>query len=313
MPSLKDLRNRISSVKSTQKITSAMKMVAASKLRRAQEQVEAARSYAERLERMVGNLADSVSGAGVGSDMPKMMTGTGREETYLFVVFGADRGLCGGYNASVYRHARTEIKALMDAGKTVRILPVGRKAKDLLRRSFKDSMLDGYEHLTRGRVQFADLEPIAERITTMYEKDEFDVCVMIFNKFRGAISFRTTEQQLIPFVPPEPAADEDKPTDAAAVQSGPHGAADTAKPLYEYEPSEEDILKVLLPRNLAIQIFQAYLEAQASEHGARMAAMDNATRNAGDMIDRLTLTYNRERQATITRELIEIISGAEAV
>jgi len=299
MPSLKDLKIRIDSVKSTQKITSAMKMVAAAKLRRAQESAEAARPYAARMERMLGSLAQSVGGT---EGAPKLLAGTGADETHLIVAFTADRGLCGGFNSSIIRQVRTMTQELKGAGKTVKIFCVGRKGHDVLKREFPDDIIDHVEGLGRRGVEYGEAAGVAKTITDLFEAGEFDVCTSVFNRFQSAMTQIVTPQQLIPF---EPAEDEAAEEDAKAGE-GP-------KAVYIFEPEEDEILAELLPRNLAVQIFQALLESSASEHGARMTAMDNATRNAGEMIDSLTLTYNRTRQAFITKELIEIISGAEAL
>jgi F-type H+-transporting ATPase subunit gamma len=293
MPSLKDLKNRIVSVQSTRKITSAMKMVAASKLRRAQEQAEAARPYAERMERMLSSLAANVQGGGEG---PKLMTGTGADQVQLLVVISSDRGLCGAFNSSVVREARRTIARLQGEGKTVKVLTVGRKGRDQLRRDYASLIVQSYEEVGRRRLSFADADMVTAKVLEMYEAGEYDVASVIFNKFKSAISQEVTLQQVVPF------ALEAKTEETTEV-----------KPVYEFEPDEEQILADLLPRNLAIQVYRALLESAASEQGARMTAMDNATRNAGDMINKLTITYNRTRQAYITKELIEIISGAEAV
>jgi len=293
MPSLKDLKIRINSVKSTQKITSAMKMVAAAKLRRAQEQAEAARPYSARMDRMIASLAGKSTGVGG----PKLLAGTGSDATHLLVVMTADRGLCGGFNTSIVRAARNRIRALEGEGKTVKILCVGKKGKDQLRRDYSRLIKDSIEGVARKNVEFASADEIGGRLIQMFENGEFDVCTLIFNRFQSAMTQIVTEQQVIPASVPEAANDDDA------------GAAG----LYEYEPDEEGILAELLPRNVATQVFSALLENTASEHGARMSAMDSATRNAGEMIDKLTLTYNRTRQAFITKELIEIISGAEAL
>ena len=296
MASLKDLRNRIASVKSTQKITSAMKMVAAAKLRRAQEQAEAARPYAERMDRMLGSLAASLTGrAGVSP----MLAGTEEDRIHLLVAVTSDRGLCGGFNTSIVRRTRQMANELTDAGKTVKIVCVGRKGRDLLRRDWGDAIVGSYTDIGRRRLSFEDADAIAGKVTEMFEAGEFDVCTMIYNRFRSVVSQIVTAQQLIPFAPPE-SDGEDSGTGASAA-------------VYSYEPDEAEILADLLPRNLAVQVFRGLLESAASEHGARMSAMDNATRNAGDMIKNLTLVYNRTRQAQITKELIEIISGAEAL
>lgn len=297
MPSLKDLKNRIASVKSTQKITAAMKMVAASKLRRAQEQAEAGRPYAERMGRMLSSLAANVQ---AGGETPKLMAGTGRDDVHLLVVMTADRGLCGAFNSAIVREARRHIARLTDAGKTVKIITVGRKGRDQLRRTHPAQIVQTYEDIGRRRLSFSDTDAMTAKILEMFDAGEFDVCSIIYNQFKSAISQIVTIQQIVPFaVSQEPAAGEAAGTEAGA--------------LYDFEPDEEEILAELLPRNLSIQVYRALLESAASEQGARMTAMDNATRNAGDMIGRLTLTYNRTRQAVITKELIEIISGAEAV
>ena len=295
MPSLKELRNRISSVRATQKITSAMKMVAAAKLRRAQEAAEAARPYAERMERMLGSLGGSLAGS---AGAPKLLAGSGEDRTHLVVVATADRGLCGGFNGGIVRRARELIDELEAAGKTVRILCVGRKGRDQLRRLHGTKIVDSIEGVGRRSVEFAEADEIAERVRTMFDEGEFDVCTMVYARFKSAISNEVTVQQLVP----APLPDAEEGADAG----GPAA-------VYIYEPDEEAILEDLLPRNVSVQVYRALLENAASEHGARMAAMDNATRNAGDMIARLTLQYNRTRQAMITKELIEIISGAEAV
>ena len=294
MPNLKDLKNRISSVQSTRKITSAMKMVAASKLRRAQDQAEASGPYAERMGRMLASLAANVQDSGNG---PKLMTGTGADTVHLLVVISSDRGLCGAFNGSIVREAKRQITRLQGEGKTVKVLTVGRKGRDQLKREFASLIVESYEDVGRRRLGFSDADMVASKVLAMFEAGEFDVCSVIFNKFKSAISQIVTVQQLIPFAVPVAEA----------------AATDEAKALYEFEPDEEQILAELLPRNLSIQIYRALLESAASEQGARMTAMDNATRNAGDMINKLTITYNRTRQAYITKELIEIISGAEAV
>src|SRR5438477_3648364 len=296
MPSLKDLRNRIRSVRSTQKITSAMKMVAASRLRRAQGQAEAARPYAQRMERVLASLAQRMAAL---PGAPPLLGGTGRDDTHLIVVATSDRGLAGGFNASILREARRRIRELDNAGKTVKVLTIGRKGRDSLRRDYGRLIHDSLTEIGRRRVSFEEARDISARILALYGAGEFDVCTIVFNRFRSAMTQIGTVQQLIPFAPPTAAAD--------AATAGLAGA------VYEFEPSEEEILAELLPNNLAVQIYTALLENAASEQGARMTAMDNATRNAGDMIDRLTMNYNRTRQAVITNELIEIISGAEAL
>jgi F-type H+-transporting ATPase subunit gamma len=295
MPSLKALRIRINSVRSTQKITSAMKMVAASKLRRAQVQAEAARPYAERMERMLAELAASVAG---NKAAPRLLVGTGREETHLILAVTADRGLCGAFNTNVGRAVRMRVRRLEAEGRKVKIFAVGRKGRDFLRREFADRIVGDVSFAAKKRIGFADAEEIAERIAAMLREGGFDLCTLVYNRFHSVISQITTETQLIP----------------AAAPAREEGAESTApRASYEFEPEEDEILARLLPRNLAIQIYSALLESAAGEQGARMTAMDSATRNAGDMINRLTLNYNRTRQANITKELIEIISGAEAV
>lgn len=295
MASLKALRARINSVKSTRKITSAMKMVAASKLKRAQTQAEAARPYAERMQRMLAALAASAAGS---PNAPRMLIGTGRDQVQLLVVVTADRGLAGAFNTNVGRAARTAIQRLEGEGKTVRVITVGRKGRDYLRREYADRLIGEYSFAGKKRVEFSDVDEVAARITAMLAAGEFDVCTVIYNRFVSVISQVPTEARLVPLPTPE--------ADTAEKPAGPQAQ-------YEFEPDEEAILAALLPRNMAIQLFRALIESAAGEQGARMSAMDNATRNAGDMINRLTLNYNRTRQANITRELIEIISGAEAL
>ena len=297
MPSLKQYRMRIASVKSTQKITSAMKMVAAAKLRRAQEKAVATRPYAERMSRMLGALAGGVPGAAAGIDgAPPLLVGTGRDEIHLVVVATSDRGLCGGFNSSIVRGARNHVRALVGDGKQVKILCIGRKGREQLRRDFGKLIVETFEDFGRRGIAFATAATIARRVRELFDAGEFDVCSVFFARFKSAMTQIVTRQQLIPF-PVEIGAEP-----ASAVDAPP-----------EFEPGEDEILADLLPRNLAVQIFRALLENAASEEGARMTAMDSATRNAGDMIKKLTLNYNRQRQATITKELIEIISGAEAV
>jgi F-type H+-transporting ATPase subunit gamma len=293
MPSLKALRMRINSVKSTQKITSAMKMVAASKLRRAQQQAEMARPYALRMARMLNTLAASV---GDSPNAPAMLAGTGKDQVHLLIAVTADRGLAGAFNSSIGRATRTRARTLEAQGKTVKILAVGRKGRDYLRRELSSRIAGDISYAGKRRIEYADAKELADRITTMLNNGEFDVATLIYNRFQSVISQVVTELQLIP-VPVMQTLSE---TDGSAA-------------LPEFEPDEEMILSRLLPQALAVQTYTALLESSAGEHGARMTAMDNATRNAGDMIKRLTLNYNRARQANITRELIEIISGAEAL
>lgn len=298
MASLKDLRNRINSVKSTQKITRAMQMVAASKLRRAQEAVEAGRPYAERMEKVLASLAASLVNT---PGAPQLLVGNGREDVHLIVVATAERGLCGAFNSSIVRAAIQKIELLKRQGKTVKILTVGRKGAIQLRRNYGKLIVDSIEYPGLRQMGFAQAQPIAERVLAMYEAGEFDVCSLFYNRFQSVISQIVTEVRLIPAQLPE------LPAGAASLNEGLGGA------IYEFEPEEEEILRELLPRNVAVQVLRALLENAASEQGARMSAMDNATRNAGDLINGLTLTYNRTRQAVITTELIEIISGAEAL
>lgn len=292
MPSLKSLRMRINSVKSTRKITQAMKMVAAAKLRRAQSQAEAARPYAQRMERMLASLGAAVAG---NPDAPRMLVGTGGDAVHLLVVVTADRGLAGPFNTNVGRFARARIRELEAQGKTVKLLTVGRKGAAYLKREFASRIVGEVSFAGKKRLEFSDAAEVAARITAMLEAGEFDVCALVYNRFKNVISQVATEQRLIPAPLPESAS------------PLPDGME------YDYEPSGEEILAQLLPQNLAIQVYRALLESAAGEQGSRMTAMDNATRNAGEMINKLTLNYNRTRQANITKELIEIISGAEAV
>ncbi len=292
MPSLKDLRNRIRSVRSTQKITSAMKMVAASRLRRAQEQAEAARPYSARMERMLASLAANLRGL---ANAPRLLAGTGQEQRHLIVVAGSDRGLAGGFNASILRETRRTIRALLADGKEVKLLTIGRKPRDSLRRDHARLIVESLTELGRPRLTFETAQDLGLRLAQRFAAGEFDVATIVYNRFRSAMTQVVTKQQLVPFAPPQ---------DAVAEAGG---------GIYEFEPDETEILEALLPRALAVQLYGALLENAASEQGARMTAMDNATRNAGEMIDKLNMTYNRTRQASITKELIEIISGAEAL
>ena len=293
MPSLKDLRNRIASVKATQKITKAMQMVAAAKLRRAQEAAEAARPYAERMSAVLANVAGSISG----NDAPALMTGTGGDQTHLLVVCTAERGLCGGFNSQIARRAREHARSLLADGKDVKIMTVGKKGYDMLRRDFGDRIIERIELREVKRIGFANADEIAKKVIGLFQDGQFDVCTLFYSEFKSVISQIPTAQQVIPAAAPE------------AADSGEAAAA----AVYEYEPDPASILADLIPRNIAVQIFRALLENAAGEMGAKMTAMDNATRNAGEMIDKLSITYNRQRQAQITKELIEIISGAEAL
>ncbi|MFT8243643.1 F0F1 ATP synthase subunit gamma [Roseomonas sp. BN140053] len=295
MANLKSLRARITSVKSTRKITQAMKMVAAAKLRRAQQQAEAARPYAERMERMLASLGAAVAGS---PDAPRMLVGTGRDQVHLLIVVTGERGLAGAFNTNAGRFARNRIRALEAEGKTVKVLTVGRKGAAYLKRELGSRFVGEISYAAVKRMGFEQAQAVADRVTAMLENGEFDVCSLIYNRFQSVIAQVPTEQRLIPAALPA------NDTGAAAANGG---------ALYEYEPGEEELLTALLPRNLSIQLYRALLESVAGFYGAQMNAMDNATRNAGDMINKLTLNYNRTRQANITTELIEIISGASAV
>ncbi len=290
MPSLKDLRNRIASVKATQKITKAMQMVAAAKLRRAQMAAEAARPYAERMDAVLANIAAGVSGSA-----PLLLTGTGKQDTHLLVVCTAERGLCGAFNSSIARLARDKANALIAEGKTVKIICVGKKGYDVLRRLFDKNIIELIELRSVKQIGFANAEPIGKNIIARFEAGEFDVCTLFYSKFKSVISQVPSTLQLIP---------------AEIPAAGGRNGSDST---YEYEPGQDEILETLLPRNISVQVFRALLENGASEQGARMSAMDSATRNAGEMIKKQTQKYNRSRQAMITKELIEIISGAEAL
>ena len=293
MPSLKSLRNRIASVKATQKITKAMQMVAAAKLRRAQESAEAARPYAQRMERVLGNIAASAAGQ---AGAPKLIAGTGRDDVHLLVVATGERGLAGALNTAIGRLARDDARRLAAQGKTVKLFVIGRKGYDYLRREFASQIHERVDFRQVKQMSFGEADMVARRLLALFDEGAFDVATLYYSQFRSVISQIPTAQRIIPAEVPA--------GDAALSMEG---------AIYEYEPEEEEILAELLPRNVAIQIFKALLENAASFYGAQMSAMDNATRNAGDMIERLTLSYNRQRQAQITKELIEIISGAEAV
>jgi F-type H+-transporting ATPase subunit gamma len=294
MPSLKDLKARITSVKSTRKITSAMKMVAAAKLRRAQSRAEAARPYAEAMQRMLATLARSMAGR---DGAPKLLAGNGRDQTHLIVSVTSDRGLAGGFNSNIGRATRRLIQQRQAEGKTVKLLPVGRKGADYLAREFREQILDRIPGSAGKDVPFSAAEALGARIAEMVERDEVDVVTLVFNRFNNVMSQTPTEVQLVPL----------------ALPTNDNVVGDGSEATYEFEPDEETILARLLPRNLQIQLYRAMLESAAGEQGARMTAMDSATRNAGKAIDQLTQKYNRTRQANITKELIEIISGAEAV
>ena len=297
MPSLKDIKTQINSVVSTKKITTAMKMVAASKLRRSQEKAVAARPYSSRLEEMLSSLASS---AASGEGIIKLLTGTGNDQNYMIVPVSADRGLCGGFNSSINRETFKLVKSLEKDGKNVQLMPVGKKSRDFFNRVMKDQIAESFIDLNVSNSGYDSALQVSNKLQDLYFDGKFDKCILVFNKFISAISQDVTQQQLIPL-------------DVSESSKEMKEDSNDAKAIYDYEPDEETILKDLLPKNVSIQIFKVLLESDAGEHGARMAAMDNATRNAGEMIDGLTLKYNRTRQAFITKELIEIISGAESV
>ena len=299
MASLKDLRNRIASVKSTQKITKAMQMVAAAKLRRAEEAAQAARPYADRMAAVLANISDAMDGDG-----PPMMVGTGKDDVHLLVVFTADRGLCGGFNASIVKLARAHMRKLEADGKTVKFFVVGKKGWDVMRRDLSSKVVERTDLREVKKVGFAEAEKIGQTIIDLFEKGEFDVCSLFYSEFQNVVTQIPTRQQVIPA---DVAGEED------GENAGSAGADSGANAVYEYEPEPGEILEALVPRNIKVQVLHAILENAASEQGARMSAMDNATRNAGDMIDKLSVSYNRQRQAQITTELVEIISGAEAL
>ena len=295
MASLKDLRNRIASVKATQKITKAMQMVAAAKLRRAQEAAEAARPYSQRMGAVLANIAEAVGGGG---EAPALMTGTGKDDTHLLVVCTAERGLCGGFNSQIARFARDHIRRLQAEGKTVKIICVGKKGFDILRRDFAALIIDRVDLREAKTLGFTHADDIARKIIGLFDEGGFDVCTLFYSEFKSVISQIPTALQIIPAA-------------ALVASSEPETAGGNA--VYEYEPEPGEILSDLIPRNISVQVFRALLENAAGEMGAKMSAMDNATRNAGEMINKLSITYNRQRQAQITKELIEIISGAEAL
>ena len=293
MPSLKDLRNRITSVKSTQKITKAMKMVAAAKLRKAQESAEKGRAYSEKMNLIINNLKNSITDI---NSAPKLLAGTGKDEVHLCIVMTADRGLCGGFNTNICKKAREYFKQILKNNKKLKIITVGSKGADQLRRGFKDYIIERITYKNLKNISVNEASEITSKIITMFNKEEFDVCTIFYNKFKSVISQEPQAQQIIPVESQEVTQKEND----GDVQ-------------YEFEPEENEILEHLLPQNITTQIFKAFLENAASEQGSRMSAMDNATRNAGDLIDKLTINYNRSRQAVITKELIEIISGAESL
>ena len=293
MPSLKDLRNRITSVKSTQKITKAMKMVAAAKLRKAQENAEKGRAYSEKMNNIIGNLKQSIADV---SSAPKLLAGNDKSEVHLCIVITADRGLCGGFNTNIVKKAREFFNQIIDANKKLKIITVGSKGDDQIKRNFKDYIVEKISYKNIKNISLNEASELTSKIITMFENNEFDVCTIFYNKFKSVISQKPQAQQIIPVenldADVENSEDEDQ---------------------YEFEPDENEILEYLLPQNITTQLYKAFLENAASEQGSRMSAMDNATRNAGDLIDKLTINYNRSRQAVITKELIEIISGAESL
>ena len=293
MPSLKDLRNRITSVKSTQKITKAMKMVAAAKLRKAQENAEKGRAYSEKMNNIIGNLKQSIADV---SSAPKLLAGNDKSEIHLCIVITADRGLCGGFNTNIVKKAREFFNQIIDANKKLKIITVGSKGDDQIKRNFKDYIVEKISYKNIKNISLNEASELTSKIITMFENNEFDVCTIFYNKFKSVISQKPQAQQIIPVenldADVENSEDEDQ---------------------YEFEPDENEILEYLLPQNITTQLYKAFLENAASEQGSRMSAMDNATRNAGDLIDKLTINYNRSRQAVITKELIEIISGAESL
>ncbi|ESY64473.1 F0F1 ATP synthase subunit gamma [Mesorhizobium sp. M0051] len=294
MPSLKDLRNRIASVKATQKITKAMQMVAAAKLRRAQEAAEAARPYSERMGSVLANITQAIGGGG---DAPALMTGTGKDDVHLLVVCTAERGLCGGFNSQIARHARDHIRKLLADGRHVKIICVGKKGFDILRRDYASLIIDRVDLREVKTLGFVNADAIAKKVIQLFNEGSFDICTLFYSQFKSVISQIPTAQQIIP----------------AGVASAQAEVTDGGNAVYEYEPEPGEILSDLIPRNISVQVFRALLENAAGEMGAKMSAMDNATRNAGEMINKLSITYNRQRQAQITKELIEIISGAEAL
>ena len=293
MPSLKDLRNRITSVKSTQKITKAMKMVAAAKLRKAQENAEKGRAYSEKMNNIIGNLKQSIADV---SSAPKLLAGNDKSEIHLCIVITADRGLCGGFNTNIVKKAREYFNQIIDDNKKLKIITVGSKGDDQIKRNFKDYIVEKISYKNIKNISLNEASELTSKIITMFENNEFDVCTIFYNKFKSVISQEPQAQQIIPVenldADVESSEDEDQ---------------------YEFEPDENEILEYLLPQNITTQLYKAFLENAASEQGSRMSAMDNATRNAGDLIDKLTINYNRSRQAVITKELIEIISGAESL
>ena len=292
MPSLDDLKKRIKSVKSTQKITKAMKMVAAAKLRKAQENAEKGRPYSEKMQNIILNLTKSIENP---ENAPKLLVGTGQDKTYLCVVLTADRGLCGGFNSNICKLAKANLKEILDEGKNLKIITVGSKGLDRIKREYEKFIIKKFSFKEKKQVSYKEADIIGNEIISLFNKNEFDKCILFYNNFKNVITQIPQAQQIIPA--------ENKNTDLKK--------NDTLS--YEFEPDEDEILEDLLPKNISTQVFKAFLENAASEQGSRMTAMDNATRNAGDLVDKLTINYNRSRQASITKELIEIISGAESL
>jgi len=293
MPSLDDLKKRIKSVKSTQKITKAMKMVAAAKLRKAQENAEKGRPYSKKMQNIILNLTKSISDP---ENAPKLLVGTGKDQVYLCVVLTADRGLCGGFNSNICKLAKTNFKKLLSEGKEIKIITVGSKGLDQIKREYGKYVIKKFSFKDKKQISFNEAELVGKEIIELFNKDEFDKCIIFYNNFKNVITQIPQAQQIIPAEKIE-SNDKDK----------------EEKISYEFEPGEDEILEDLLPKNISTQVFKAFLENAASEQGSRMTAMDNATRNAGDLVDKLTINYNRSRQASITKELIEIISGAESL
>ena len=292
MPSLDDLKKRIKSVKSTQKITKAMKMVAAAKLRKAQEKAEKGRPYSQKMYNIILNLTKSISDP---QNAPKLLIGTGQDKTHLCVVLTADRGLCGGFNSNICKLAKTNFKKIISEGKQLKIIIVGSKGLDQIRREYEKYIIKKFSFKDKNQISFKEAEIISKEIIDLFNKNEFDRCTLFFNNFKNVITQVPQAQQIIP------------------AEQGVSGSKDEDDLSYEFEPEEDEILEDLLPKNISTQVFKAFLENAASEQGSRMTAMDNATRNAGDLVDKLTINYNRSRQASITKELIEIISGAESL
>ena len=291
MPSLDDLKKRISSVKSTQKITKAMKMVAASKLRRAQENAEKGRPYSDKMNNIILNLSNSISDK---ENSPKLLAGSGEDKVHLCIVMTSDRGLCGGFNTNIIKKAKTYFQKILDQGKILKIITVGSKGYDQLKRTYKENIIENISFKESKHANYFDADKVGKTILGKFEKKEFDVCAIFYNQFKNVITQIPQEQQIIPLKTSE--------SEGSSIEDN-----------YEFEPEEDEILSNLLPKNISTQIFKAMLENSASEQGSRMSAMDNATRNAGEMVDKLTIEYNRSRQAAITKELIEIISGAESL